>query len=252
MRGVHEPRRRAVVPQDQEGLDDRVHRHVRAADVEQPGDVLGRRFDQRIGAGRPQRPGGLAPLVARGPAGPLHRHGPHRTAGRGRAIWPDAVEEISLEGHEHAAADLHGLGETVELGARHAHRIDADPKARGVLSQNVLHRFGMEMAEREQAPVDLPSGLQAIASVHEEQRAIGQHQGEPRRPGEAGEIGEAILAGRGDLAAPPIRARNDDAVEPDGGEGGAEGGEPRGGRKGGHRVSIGRQGRGCKILVGPG
>ena len=64
--GVDEQVDRAGRVDQHEGLDDGVVRHLVAAPVEQPGDVVGLGLDQQVGARRAQTLGQALPLGQRG------------------------------------------------------------------------------------------------------------------------------------------------------------------------------------------
>ncbi len=70
------------------------------------------------------------------------------------------------------------------------------------------------MLDREACAVDFLGDLHLIAAVDEDRRAVGEHNGDARRAGEAGEPGEPRVARRHIFVLVAVGARHDKAVEP--------------------------------------
>ena len=70
------------------------------------------------------------------------------------------------------------------------------------------------MLDRENRAVDLLAHLHLIAAVDEDHGALGQHDRDAGRAGEAGEPGELLVARRHVFVLEAVGARHDEAVEP--------------------------------------
>ena len=70
------------------------------------------------------------------------------------------------------------------------------------------------MLDGEEFRIDLRRRLHGVAAVHEQRRALGQHDGGARRAGEAGEPGQPFLAGRQVFVLLAVGARHHESVQP--------------------------------------
>ncbi len=225
--GLHEERHRAVRPHHGEAERHRRVRQVRAADVEEPGDAVGlgqhRRVGPRLGDGRADP----AAPVGRALAGELLGVHAHRAHGLRRAVLPDLVDRVRLEGDEPRPALRRRAAQPVDLGLAVQPGVVADGHP---LAQRLLEPLGggglAHGHHLEEVPHHLPARLQRVAPVDEERRPVGQHDGEPRRAGEPGEVRQPLVMGGHHLVLVRVGARHEEAVDAPLGQPRAQGPEP--------------------------
>ena len=133
-------------------------------------------------------------------------------AGRSR---PDRIDRIGLGRDQDGADRGAGLGEAfgtlgavqprvvAELLARREVRLD--PRARRRID---------DVLDGEQGGIDLVARLGGVAAVDEQRGAVGEDDRGAGRSGEAGEPGEALLAGRQIFVLMAVGMGHDEAVEP--------------------------------------
>jgi hypothetical protein len=219
----------AVAVEDREGERQRRVLDVAAADVEEPGDRIGRAQHRGVEPVPGER-GGDAGALGRGVLageGAIVRH--HRRQRRRRAVGPDRVERVAVEPDEAPARLLGGGAQALELGQGVQPRVVGERLAGPEIGRDPARRRRLgEMAMLEHGPVDLVGRLQRVAPVDEDRRPLGKNDGRPRGAGEAGQPSEALRRLRHILALVLVGARHDEAVETPCGERPAQGGQPLG------------------------
>ncbi len=85
---------------------------------------------------------------------------------------------------------------------------------RQVRLQPALGRGFRQRHHREGGRVDLRGGLQRVAAIDHDCRLVPQHQRDAGRAGEAGQPGEALVAGRDIFVLVRVGAGDKEAVEP--------------------------------------
>ncbi len=209
-----EKRHMGVVLQDREGLHDRVALDIRAADVEQPRYRLGQREDRRRLSGRLQFRGEAGAFVGGAFAREFQRLRADRAKRRGRAIGPDGIDEILGRAERDAGAfepalDLRDLLGGVQPG------IEGDAPALGHLGPEPVGGLRLGPVHRgEGSGIDLRPDLGPVTAVDEDAGDPRQRDAEAGRAGEPGEPGQPLVGGGDVFALMPVRARDDEAVEP--------------------------------------
>ena len=174
--------------------------HIRAANIEEPGNGIGERQDDGILAGFAKLLLQGLDLVGGGDARPFQRLNRQWAVRGGRALrTPDEIHGIAREGLELEA----GLGEAFleadDGRARVQARVETDACAFGKLCRQPLPWLGLgDLDDLEDARIHLIGGLQGIAAVHEQGGLLGPDRGETCRASEAGQPREA-LGGRGHI-----------------------------------------------------
>ncbi len=148
--------------------------------------------------------------------------------GRRRAVAPDRIDRIGLGRDQDGTDAGAGLGEAfgalgavqpgivAELLARCEVRLD--PRARRRID---------EVRDGEQRAVDLVARLGGVAAVDEQHGAVGEDDRGAGRSGEAGQPGEALLAGGQVFVLMAVGMGHDEAVEPAPRQLGAQGRDAR-------------------------
>ena len=155
----------------------------------------------------------VAPRLA-GLAGIFHglrQYG--RQRGR-RPIAPHGVERIEVERHEAAAGASAGTGVAFLAIDCLQPGIEAEPGIRRqVLGDPAFRRFLRNLMWDEGLGIDLMADLKRIAAVDENGGAVGEHDGKPRRAGEACQPGQPLGLAGDIFALMFIGSRHDKAVE---------------------------------------
>ena len=199
---------------DREGERQRRVRHVGAADVEGPGDVLRIGDDERVGLELGDLGADAGKLRGRILAGKARIVRRHRAERRGRAIGPDRVDRIGLGRHQRRVGGGASLGKPLGGFDRVQPGIVAEVRAgREIGFEPRLRRCVDQVLDREGVGIDLIAYLQRIAAVDEDRRAVGKHDRHPGRAVEAGEPGEALLRWREIFALEPVGTRHDETGE---------------------------------------
>ena len=148
---------------------------------------------------------------------PAKRSGCGTTGASGAGGRPGQIRSIGLAtGLRLAPARARRRFAALDLLRRVQPRVVADDRALGG-SAPASQRAGRlvdQVADLEQRGIGLRRRLQRIAAVDEERGALGQHDRQPGRAGEAGQPGEPLAAGRHVFALMLVGARHDEAVEP--------------------------------------
>ncbi len=150
---------------------------------------------------------------------------------RGRALGPDLVERVGLDGDQ-LRAGL-GAGRGQPLGCRRS--VQPGVKTEAVAGHQVPGQpvFRWRVDQRLDMPglaVDLLCRLQRVAAIDEHGRLAGQHDGQTRRAGEAGQPGQPLFRGRDIFVLLLIGAGNHESGQLAARQLLAEGGQPRGQR----------------------
>ena len=189
-------------------------RDIMAADVEDPGNRVRIADQQRILG--PERGGGAGEFPFCGLSGKSKPVQGDFAKRRRRAIRPDRVDWVWLHGNEFAARGLRCLTEALHLARRVQPRIVAEPRPRAKIGLEPILRSRLGPCLRvEDRKIDLILDRQAIAAIDKNRGAPFEHNGKPRRTGETGKPGEALFA-RGDIFVLVfVRARNQEAIQPE-------------------------------------
>ena len=223
---IDEERRAPVGAQDGEAQHQRRVRHVRAADVEGPGDGGRVGQDRRIGLGIGDRSGQLGELVARRLAGEALRMDDGAAGRRRGTVIPDPVDRIDGQSDEFAAHRFQRGAQAFRLARRVQPGIEADTLAGGFSLQEIGQR-GLGRGDRfEDVEIDLLAHLQRIAAVDENRRAARQHHRDAGRAGKAGQPFQPRRRGRDVFALMLVGARHDEAVDAVGAQSVPQAGDP--------------------------
>jgi hypothetical protein len=215
-------------------------RHVRATDVEGPGDIVRIGDHQRIGALPRDLGHDLRQLVLGRLAGIAQVMQRHRTERRGGAVLPDRIDRIAFDRDQLGAGLGAGFREPLDALGGVQPGIEAEPEARRqVLFDPGAGRGLDDIDHSEQGGVSLRRRLQRVAPVCEQHRAVGQHDGKAGRASEAGDIGQPFLARGHIFVLVAVGARQHEAVEVTLLQFGAQGGHPRRGVGGVRRLFKG-------------
>ena len=215
--------RAALARDDREGERQRRVRDVGTADIEGPGHAMGIGDHQRVGLELADLGADARQLGGR----LLAREGnivqPYGAERRRRAIRPDRIEQVGLDGDQRRSARRAGLGQPLRAFDRVQPRVVAETVLAGeVLLQPLMRRVLDQMLDREQRRVRLRAHLQGIAAIDEQRRAVHQHDGGAGRTGEAGEPSQPLVGGRHVFVLVAIGARHDEAGQPAPGKLGAQ------------------------------
>ena len=225
---VHIERGPAVLWNYRECKRERRMGDIGAANVESPGDVLRVGDQQRVGAQLRNLGADPFELVRRGLARELGVAQADRAGRRGRTILPQRIDGIAVDGDELCAGGGAGLLQTFGLLAGVQPRIVSELRiAFKVVGDPLIGRTLHQVLDREYFSVDLGVGLQRVAAIDEHSGAIAQHDRRARRAGEAGEPRQALLARRQVLVLLPIGARDDESIEAEPLQLGAQGRDAR-------------------------
>ena len=156
----------------------------------------------------------MSELLARVDAGELLRIQAHRRQRRGGAIGPERIEGIVLDGLQRGVRLACGLLVALDRCGRRQPRVVAE---HAVGPQVLLQPFGgrnVAAVDGLDLRVDLIAHLQRVASVDEDGGAVGKHDCEARRAGEACEPCKALGVRGHVFVLVFVGARNDEAVEP--------------------------------------
>ena len=191
----------------------RIARHIAAADVQKPGNAVGKRQHH----GRMPRPGQCAgqppALVACGLARQNKRLDHHPTGGRRRLPGPDRINKIG-HGLQPDVAARQPQRDLVDLFRRMQPRIEPDhPRCQSVADPVPgLHLGPGHRGEGRQ--IHLRLDLRAVTPVDENPRHLRQHDAEPRRSGKPGQPLQPFVMGGDIFALMGIGARHDEACKP--------------------------------------
>ena len=194
-------------------MQDRVARHIRAAQVQKPAERIRQGNDGGGLAVAAEGGGEPVALCARGLAGQRDGMGKGRAHGRGGLIGPDRIHRIGDGAQGDGVAFQRGgdAGDFIGavqpgIEAHHAFgQMFGDPGAG-------LHLGPGDGGEGGQ--VHLMLDLHAVAPVDEDARHIGQHDGKARRSGEARQPLQPFVAGGDIFALMDIRARHEETGQP--------------------------------------
>ncbi len=167
--------------------------NIVAADVEQPGDRIGRRQHRGIGALRHEARGDAGALGRGAFAGETDVVRHDRRARRRRPVGPDRIHRIAVERDEFAARLLGGGAIARHLAQRMQPRIVAKRLARLEIGLDPRgRRMVADMPVIEELAVDLGRGLEGVTTVDEDRGAIPEDDRQPGRAGKAGQPGKAL------------------------------------------------------------
>ncbi len=142
----------------------------------------------------------------------MHARGAKR---RGRLIAPHLVQRIGRRGHKLRLRAL----ERVRIARHRVRRVQPGVVANGGVRADIrfepgLRRFVRDVDDLDELGVHLIAGLQCVAPVDEEHRAVLQHHSEPRGARETREPGEPFRARRHIFALMLVRPRHEEARKP--------------------------------------
>ena len=255
--GVDIEGRAALARHQREGKRERRMRHVGAADVESPGDILRVRHHQGVGAELGEFAADALELVGGALAGKLEIAQRDQSRRRRRPFAPQRVDRVAVDGDEFCAGHGAGLAQLLGAFGRVQPGIVAEPGAGGeVALQPFVRRHLHQMLDGEDRAVHLCVRLHGIAPVGEQYRAVGEHDGEAGRAGEAGQPGEPLLARWQIFVLLAVGARHRQAVEPAPLELGAQRGDASGALRAFARIIEGLEaglehGRHSNVLLRP-
>ena len=214
----------AIGAQHREGQRQRRVRHVAAADVQQPGDGVGRRDHRGIDAGLVQFRTQRGALVMGALAGIGHVMGHHRGQRHRRPVGPHRIDRVLVHRHQHGPDRLQRRLDPLDPVDGVQPRVVAEPAARRHRpGQPVRVRVVDQVQQLEHRTVGLVRHLQRVAPVHEQRRAVAQHDRQTGRTGEPADPGQALRGRRHALALMGVGARDHETVEADGREPPAQG-----------------------------
>ena len=189
-------------------------RDIGAANVESPGDVLRIRNNECIGAQSGQFNAHEAQFLGRAFAGELDVAQGDGAMRRGWPFVPQSVDRIFVECDERRAGLGAGGFQFVGALARVQPRIETDfGAALEVFLQPLIGRTIDQMLNRKHRAVGLRLHLHGVAAIDEQHGAVEEHDSRAGRTGEAGEPGEALLAGGEIFVLLPVGARHHQPVE---------------------------------------
>ena len=137
-----------------------------------------------------------------------------RAERRLRPVDPDGVDGIIFDRYEACACGSAGFAKPFGGFDRVQPRRIAEPGAgRQVGFDPGRWRAFDQMLDGKNRAVDFLAHLHLIAAIDEQDGAVGQHERDPGRAGEAGQPGEPLGAGRHVFVLVAIGARHDEAVE---------------------------------------
>ena len=169
LRRIEEQARAALPGQDR--IAERQGRvpHIAAAQVEGPGEVVRIGDDERVELRLRHLLADALELGGRGLAGIVERMRPHGSLRRGRAVDPDHIDEIDVDGRKLSAGTLHRLLQPLQAVAGVKPRIVGEHAAgRQVFGDPVLGRGIGELDRRDDGGVDLLGRLHRVAPVDHE------------------------------------------------------------------------------------
>ena len=214
--------------QDREAERERRAGDVGTAQVQQPGERVGRRQHGGIDLRLDQRPCQPPALRGAGFAGKAQRMRDRRRDGRRRPVHPHRVHGVGADGDELRAGRLARGRKRARLVLAVQPRVVAEPRPGiEVAGQPTPPGLLDDVVEGVQGARNLLPRLQGVAAVDEQRRPGSQHHRGPGRAGEAGEPGQALRPQGHELGVVLIAERDDEAVESVPGELGAQGGEAR-------------------------
>ena len=146
---------------------------------------------------------------------PAKRRSCGTTGAKGAGGWSVHTASMGLRssGASAAAGALGRGAEALDLARRVQPRIVAERSAaRQIGGDPFAGRLLGDMAALVERAIDLRLGLERVAAIDEDRRPLRQHDGEPRRAGEAGEPGEALAARRHVFALMLVGARHEEAL----------------------------------------
>ena len=211
---IHIERRTTFLRHRGEGQHHRRVRHVAAADVEQPRHILRVGDHQRVGGDLFHLGVQALELVRGRLAGiaQLVRH--HGAERRLRPVGPDGVDRIVLDRNQHGTRRSAGLGEPLGAFDRmQPRRIAEFCLRRQIVFDPQRRRILDHVGDGKNRAVDFFLHLHLITAVDEDHRAVGEHDGDAGRAGEAGQPGQLLGAGRHIFILEAVGARHDEAVE---------------------------------------
>ena len=212
--GIHEQAHRGVGLEDGEAERKGGVRHVAAAQVQQPGDGIGRRQQRRVELVRLHGFCHVPAFVGGGSSREGDVLGHHRRDGRRRLIGPDGVYRVFGLGHQGGPGLFDRCHEAGHLIGGVQPGIVSEPLAPAhVACDPAMGRPLREVMALISVPVHLGLGLEGIAAVHEQGGAVPQHHREPGGAGETGEPGQAFRAPGHEFALVFVAAPDDETVE---------------------------------------
>ena len=189
--------------------------HVRAADVEQPGDRIERTDHRRVIAFALEPVGDLRALVGARSAGEFVRlHDRRGRRGLG-PVGPHRIDRIAVHGNQFGPLRSERLRDGVGPAFRMEPWIETDPGSFRCVGGEPFGRAGLRnRLIIEQLAVDLLAHLHGVAAVDEDRRLVLQYHRGPRRTAEPGQPGEAFGVIADVFAHVLVGDRDHKAVEP--------------------------------------
>ncbi|MNQ76515.1 hypothetical protein D3C85_913580 [compost metagenome] len=196
--GGHEER--GVVQADQRMADEyRVVVHVRAAQIEEPGDVVQRGDEMHVGAVRAHGLADLGQLVGAGDTGFGRHMFVDAGAGQARPVRPDLVQQVLADFQRGAGSGGSG-GQGAECAQAQHLPVHADDLARLGIGGQPVHMAGRggqrDLHELHAGAGQLRFGLHPVAAVHPQAGKVGRDHQRADRPREARQPTPPLPAGR--------------------------------------------------------
>ena len=212
---VHEEEVRPFRGKHGEAERQRRVRHVAAADVERPGKRgwVGQHRMRRAFLGN--RCGEPRELFLGEFAGEFDRMDFDLGERRRRPVGPQLVDRIGREGNEDRAGLVRRGSQRLDVADRVQPRVETEPDALGEIGLDPFRRRIVDKAlDREDFGIGLVAHLQRVAAVDEDDRAVGEHDGDAGRAGKPGQPLQPLGAGRHIFALMLVGTRHDEAVKP--------------------------------------
>ena len=200
---------------DREGERHRIVCDVAAADVEQPGDRIGQRQDDRVLLVGGELLLQLGQLVGGRDAGELQGLDDDCAGGRWRALRaPGCVDGVARYRLQPNALVGQRLLQPLDLCQRVQPGIEADDGALAAMLHEPVRRLLIRhQQDLETAEVGLLAHLQGVAAVDEKGRRPGANDRGAGRAGEAGQPGQPLGGRRHVLALVLVGAGHEEGVE---------------------------------------
>lgn len=138
----------------------------------------------------------------------------YRTERRGRAVTPDFIDWIGLQRDQRSTDAGARLGKPLGAFDGMQPRIVTEPVALVEIGLDpLMRRILHEVLDRHQAGIHLLARLQSVATVHEQYRALHEHDGNTGGAAETRQPGQSLLTSGDVFVLLPIGARYDESGE---------------------------------------
>jgi hypothetical protein len=211
---VDEDGRAALAWDQREAERERRVRDVGAANVEGPGECVRVRDDERVVAAVGDLLADPGQLVLGRLAGMGDVVQDNGAAWWLRPVGPGRIDRIVVQRDEAGARGRAGFSQPLGTVDGVQPRVITKPRARREIGLDPAFRRGLDqVGDREQTGVDLRRGLQGVAAVNEQDRAVGQHDRGAGGAGEARQPSQSLLGRRDIFILMAIGARKDETVD---------------------------------------